>query len=250
MNELALISIGFGLGICLAVVAGMVLVLYFLSQRAIRSIESSLAEVRRALDLQTTGVDLLRTDMTQIKSDVTFALARIDSDRLYAASQTMQRSAKSLAASTDTLQRALFAQPATAPPPALDLYGLDDEAAEDARLAADRDRWAALREADPLAGLTPEERERRVSQFFADRRAQRQPVPGSGNLDDIHPVGASPGAPPSFGSGAYAKLAEQAAALQAQPAREPAPDFSGAVADEGAEAEGDTLNLSDKGELG
>ena len=236
LDILALLAIGGGVGLVLALVAVMVYALYHLASTLRRTASRSLAQVAEVLKAQEQTISHLRAEVAQ-------ALARVDAERLYQSSLAIQRASKSLGAQTAELQKVLFAQPVKQP--ALDLgYGIG--AAAEPEMEDD----FTSDPADPLAGLTPDEREQRVQEFFARRNRERTGQPGSGNQQDIHPVGS---VPPAFGSGAYAALAEEAARLQRQhsvPVPAPA-DFSGVVTDAGDGLDSpESVDLSDKGELG
>lgn len=217
MNDLALIAIGAAAGFFLAVIAVMVAALWHIATGFRRTVIAALAKNTEAFTAQTAIVDKLR-------AEVALALSRMDAERLYEASLAVQRSAKSLSAQIATLQKVVFAQPA---PPAFDLgpetFGMDDEAADDARILAEQARWA---QPDPLAGLSEEEKNRRVQQFFEQRRQ-----------DGISRFGSSP---PTAGAGAYASLIEEA--QQRVPPTPPPGDFDDASGEDG--------DLSGNGELG
>lgn len=217
MNDLALLAIGIGFGFALAIIAVMVYVLWTTATGFRRTVNASLAKVTESLAAQNATTEKLRTE-------VTLALSRMDAERLYEASLAVQRSAKSLSAQIATLQKVVFAQSA---PPAFDLgpetFGMDDEAADDARILAEQARWA---QPDPLAGLSEEEKNRRVQQFFEQRRQ-----------DGISRFGSSP---PTAGAGAYASLIEEA--QQRVPPTPPPGDFDDASGEDG--------DLSGNGELG
>jgi hypothetical protein len=188
----------------------------------------------------------------KLRDDLTTALARVDAERLYSVSLSLQRLVKSFSNQVDQLQRAVFAQPASS---ALDfsqagmaagLAGteLDDEAADDARMLADRARWQAAAIpagatgsnplADPLANLSEEDKSRRVMEYFERRRAVAAGFPY------VEPSPSPVSTPPAAGSGAYASLLEEAS-QRPQPTLSPH-DFSGLEPEEG-------VDLSEKGEL-
>ena len=254
LNDLALIAIGIGFGLCLAAVAGMVYVLERAAQRMSRSAERMIALAQHSEGV----IDRLRSDMIN-------ALSRLDAERLYSASINLQRLVKSLAIQVDTMQRALFTQP---PAPALDFtpagMGLDEEAEDDARMLADRARWQSAGQpqpakqspldplADPLAGLTEEEKRIRVHQFF-ERRRQEQAAAATGATGGAtigsyaagnpYPPGFVPSStPPAAGAGIYSSLLDEAV-RGPQPSTQPPADFSGLEPEAGVE-------LDDKGELG
>lgn len=216
MNDLALIAIGAAAGFFLAVIAVMVAALWHIATGFRRTVIAALNKNAEAAAAQSHIVDKLR-------SEVALAMSKMDAERMYEASLAIQRASKSLNVQVDTLQKAVFAHPA---PPAFDLgpdtFTIEDEAAEDARIIAERNRWA---QPDPLAGLTDEEKNRRVSLFFEQRRRDGMSRMGS--------------APPTAGAGAYATLLEEA---QPAPAKPPAD-----IHEEGSE---EPWDLDGKGELG
>jgi len=248
MNDLALLAIGIGMGLALALVAVMVYSLYRLVTQFRSSAAALLARVHEALAAD-------KFSMDQLRGEVTLALSRVDAERLYSASLTLNRLVKSLASQVDTLQRALFAQP---PAPAIDWTspgtGLDDEAADDARMLAERARWQPISQPasqptnqpppDPLVSLTEEEKSLRVQQFFERRRAEQAAAGmtvGSGAYQPFTGSVLPPSTPPAAGSGIYSSLLDEAG-QRPQPPSQPA-DFSGLEMEEGVE-------LSGKGELG
>jgi hypothetical protein len=231
MNDLALLAVGMGAGLALALVAVMVYALYRTASAFSASVTSALA---RASDALATS----KLSMDQLRGEVTLGLSRLDAERMYTTSLSLQRLVKSLTIQVDTLQKALFAQPAQ---PALDFtqtgMGLDDEAVEDAV------RYTSpLRPPDdPLAGLTEAEKAVRVQQFF-ERRRQEQALTGQAAY-----ATAGPGSvfgystPPAAGAGIYSSLLDEA---NQHPVPVPPPlDFSGLELEEGVE-------WMEKGELG
>ena len=229
MNDLALLAVGMGAGLALALVAVMVYALYRTASAFSASVTSALA---RASDALVTS----KLSMDQLRGEVTLGLSRLDAERMYTTSLSLQRLVKSLTIQVDTLQKALFAQPAQ---PALDFtqtgMGLDDEAVEDAA------RYASpLRPPDdPLAGLTEAEKAVRVQQFF-ERRRQEQALAGqTGSATGGLAFGYS--TPPAAGAGIYSSLLDE---VNQHPAPvPPPPDFSGLEPEEGVE-------WQEKGELG
>jgi hypothetical protein len=249
MNDLALLAIGAGGGLCIALIACMVYLLHRTTSSFRAAVSASLANCAQQLAANRLAADHLRADLTA-------ALSRLDSERLFAASLQLQRLVKSFSIQVDTMQRALFAQPAS---PALDfsqagmsagLAGteLDEEAVDDARMLAERNRWAVgaasqpLNQpaADPLANLSEEDKQRRVLEYFERRRAQTAgfPYPYPSNLPSSGSVPSS--TPPVAGSGIYSSLLDEASQIP-RPSH-PLPDFSGMEPEEGVE-------LVDKGEL-
>ena len=234
MNDLALLTIGVGFGLVLALVAAMTY-----------SLHSSAKTLRQDFTAATVSLTATAANSTQsiqqLRNELTTALARLDGDRIYSASVSLQRTAKSLAATTHSLEHAVLAQPSS---PAIDtsftgMTALDEEAADDARMLAERGRWQASSSypdsANPLAGMTEEEKQRRVAEFFRQRARQADQT----GLPDISNL-ASLSSPPAPGSGAYASLLDLAA--QQPPAAKPAPDFSTFEEDGGGD-------LAGKGEL-
>jgi hypothetical protein len=251
MNDLALIAIGLGLGLALALVAVMVYALYRAAQQMRHSASQMLALGQRVESV----ANSLRTDLTT-------ALSRLDAERLYSASLALSRLVKSLGLQVDTLQRTVFNQP---PSPALDFTQagmavgteLDEEAADDAGMLANRNRWSAMGggnvpqgansysglPGDPLAGLSEEEKRWRVLEHFERKRAAAAgtPYPAAAYNPSNPLAGFTPSAtPPAAGSGAYASLLEEAGGTP-QPSPSPA-DFAGLEPEDGVE-------LTEKSEL-
>lgn len=239
MNDLALICIGAGLGLVLALVAVMTYGLYSANIQSRRDTAAS----------HKTIADWLQknyAENTRLRLEVTTALSRLDAEQLRASSLAIQRSAKLLAGQVDQLQKVVFAQP---PSPAIDFTpsGMEDEAEDDARMLADRARWQAATgqsgpfnqpAVDPLVNLSEEDKNRRVLEYFERQRAARAGFPyGPATHPDQFNTASTP---PAAGSGAYAYLLDEAS--QIPPVRPPAPDFSGMEPEEGVE-------LTEKGEL-
>jgi hypothetical protein len=216
MNDLALIAIGAILGMALALTAVMVYSLWITASGFKRTVNAALAESTKALTAQNAIVDKLR-------SEVALALSRMDAERLYEASLAVQRSSKAMAGAVATLTKAIYAQPAIDTGP--ETFGIEDEAEDDARMIAEHQRWAG---ADPLAGLSEEEKNRRVQMFFENRRRTQQ--------GGISHLGSSP---PVAGAGAYASLLDT---QEPAPAKPPA-DFDDMMGEENGA-------LDDKGEFG
>lgn len=233
MNDLALLAIGIGFGLVLALVAAMTYSLYS-SARALRQ------DLAAAVANLTTAAANSAQSIQQLRHDLTAALARLDGDRIYAASVSLQRTAKSLAATTHSLEHAILAQSSS---PAIDtsftgMTALDEEAADDARMLAERGRWQASSghpdPLNPLAGLSEEEKQRRVAEFFRQRaQVAQQDISNLASFSSLS-------SPPAPGSGAYASLLDLAA--QQPPVAKPAPDFS-TFDEEGG------VDLAAKGEL-
>lgn len=243
LDSLALIAVGLLFGFALALVAALTFLLHRAAASLRAETASAVAQISRHAADSASQILHLRTDLTA-------ALAKLDADRIYAASTSLQRTARSLASTTADLQRAVLAQPAL---PAFDLdpltgfSALDDEAqADDRRLAADRTRyveeagrWAtADTPRDPLAALSPDERARRVAQFFQQRERERQQAGAADAYAPFADVGH--GTPPAPGSGAYAHLWD--AAVASPPSAVPPPDFP-------SPDEADRVDLAAGGEL-
>jgi hypothetical protein len=252
MNELALILIGLILGLSLALVAGLTYALWTSARSLRQTVTAALADSSAALAASTLATDKLR-------GEVSLSLSRMDAERLYAASLSIQRASKSLAGQVGVLQKTLFA---AAPAPALDFapssppdaFGLDDEALDDARMVQERARWqqagqagGAVAPLDPLAGLTDAEKSLRVQQYFERRRAA-----GEGNplaYPPTYPPTYPPSTPPAPGSGAYSSLLDDVA-LRPTPTPPPAdfPDLAGFDGSDGMGGLSEAV-LTDKGEL-
>jgi hypothetical protein len=246
MNDLALLAIGLFGGFLLAVIAVLVYVLWSSARKMQHSLGVFFNTIPTLRDSISNSVDKLR-------GDVSVGLSKMDAEKMYAASIQLQRLVKSLGQQVDTMQKALYAQP---PAPAIDWTpagtGLDEEAADDARMIAERNRWAAMSGVgaggigrhpedqlnDPLAGFSDDEKRQRTLEYFERRRAAQAgfPYPPASPASPFSPAST----PPAAGSGAYASLLDEAASQP--PAFHPAADFSGIEPEEGVE-------LVDKGEL-
>jgi hypothetical protein len=114
-------------------------------------------------------------------------------------------------------------------------------------MLAERGRWQASSSTstaypdplNPLAGLSEEEKQRRIAEFFRQRARQASQQGTLSDLASFSPS-ISTSAPPAPGSGAYASLLDLAA--QQPPTAKPAPDFS-TFEEEGG------VDLAGKGEL-
>lgn len=245
MNDLALLAIGIGGGLCLSLIAVMVYSLYHTVNSFTRTINSALHRIDDQL-----AAGKLATQ--QMQNNVNFALSRLDAEALRSSSLAIQRSAKSLALQVDQLQKVVFAQPSQ---PATDFttagLGIEEEAEDDARMLAENNRWRQSAHTNPpiydgmpsqfgvgdnLDGLSEEEKSRRVLEYFEKRRAARAGFPYA----DVSSASGPVSAPPTAGSGVYASLLEEAASRP--PAPVIAPDFSGTELEEG-------IDLVGKGEL-
>jgi hypothetical protein len=248
MNDLALLAIGLFGGFLLAVIAVLVYVLWSSARKMQHSLGVFFNTIPTLRDSISNSVDKLR-------GDVSVGLSKMDAEKMYAASIQLQRLVKSLGQQVDTMQKALYAQP---PAPAIDWTpagtGLDEEAADDARMIAERNRWQAIASqnppaypatpsnfpppADPLANFSDDEKRQRTLEYFERRRAAQAgfPYPPASPASPFSPAST----PPAAGAGIYASLLDEAASQP--PAFHPAPDFSGIEPEEGVE-------LVDKGEL-
>lgn len=248
MNDLALLAIGIGFGVGIALIAAMVYALYSANVQLRRDTASSHKTISDWLQKN-------YSENTKLRLEVTTALSRLDAERLYDASVSLQRLVKSLALQVDTMQRAIYAQPAQ---PAIDFTagGMSEEAEDDARMLAERNRWAAIAQQqapgtgigrpeeqinDPLAGLSPEERRLRTLEYFEKRRAAAAGFPYQPASQFADQFASQPAStPPAAGSGAYASLFDLANQIPPPPAQPV--DFSGLEPEEGAE-------LTEKGEF-
>jgi hypothetical protein len=227
MNDLALIAIGFLLGLVLAVVAVLAFALWREASMQRTESKNYATLILDHFKASRNALDMFRRENTmqieKLRSEVALALSRMDAERLHDASLAIQRSSKQMSAAVATLTKAIYAQPAIDTGP--ETFGIEDEAADDARMLAEQNRWAA--QPDPFAGLTEEEKNARVQQYFQNR--QRNGISHFGS------------APPAAGAGAYASLLEEA--QQVAPPMKPMADFDDMAAEDG-------LDLSGKGELG
>ena len=181
MNELATLVIGmiFGGGILLMALAAAFL--FWTAVQMRKESGDSKKETTAAIKANTVAIEKMR-------SEVALALSQMDAQRLYEASVGIQKVNKKLSESVTQLNKVVFA----ATPPGLDMSGintpgfnLDEEAQDDARMIAERNRWLAQQPPDEI---DPEQ----VSNFFAQRRRS-----------GIYPIGSTPPA-----GGAYQAVAE------------------------------------------
>lgn len=278
MNTLAILAIGCGFGLALSLTAVMVYLLHRAAASLTTGVTGKLETVRLALSQQSLALEHAKGELAEIKQQVLSALSRLDADQLQRSSLSIQRAARTLGLQVETLQKALFASTASnltglPPSPGIDLspeaFGLDEEAAEDARMMQERERWRAIGRAeametvqwqqqtssppdlrtgspanypstaDPFADLSPDEKAARVNQFFSQRRREA----AAANPYGIY----SPGSPPvTVGRGAYHTLEEEVTAqMPLSPAPSPGPpDFT--AADLASEPD---VTLTEKGEL-
>jgi hypothetical protein len=232
MNSLALLSIGLGLGLLLALMVIAAASLLWAASRMFRTA----AAIQK---ITVAATDRLSVDLGKLQTEVSLHLSRMDAERIYECSLALQQSARTLKKQIGSLQSLVYASSASASPaidtsPAPAAFSMDDEAVDDARMVSERNRWLAGQEGeDPLAGLSEEEKQERVSQFFARRRHS------NGSADaatDIHPIGAASSississlssTPPV--TGAYASLLERSRQQQSATSASPLPDLDTAA---------------------
>lgn len=212
MTEFGLIAVGLLLGVILALVAVAAYLMFQAVSQQRTETRSAIRSVAAVIQRNTQTIDLLRTEVTR-------SLDRMDADRLHDASQHIQLGAKQLAVAVGQLSRLMYAQqggnsgsgydpslgtfttPAAQPAGYAQAFSIDDEALDDARMLAERQRWNrehAEREQlrptgsqpsgaagaagppsmlpldDPFAGMTQEQRAKAVQDFFAARRGGHQ----------------------------------------------------------------------------
>lgn len=230
LNDLALLAIGAFLGGALFLIAAMCAALCYSTYKQREQTKVAQTYLTHLLEQNTVA-------QGQLRSDVTLALSRMDAERLYDASLAIQRASKSLNSQVSLLNKAVFAQNPLGPgldlttPPLPESFTMDDEAADDERMLREAGRWDGGPRnhlVDPLAGLSEEEKNFRVQQFFERRRKAQAGAPMS-PIADIHPVGES----------AYSALFDAAKERQDNPQPPALPDLGGVEAEE----------LTDKGEL-
>jgi len=224
-TTLALVVIGlFGLlfGVLLALLGILAYSLYKSSADQRQSILLWRQEIGRVVSDTSATTDRLRLDLLA-------ALSKFDADRLYEASQVIQQGAAHLAAQVQTLGKVFYASaagtaagidamfdplspqsgssgggggyPGQFQPqrPLAPGFTMEDEAADDARMLRERNRWSSAGGAyggtppptslsfaeeltdlgasqaaappDPFAGLTQAERQSALDRFWAERRA-------------------------------------------------------------------------------
>ena len=117
--------------------------------------------------------------------------------------------------------------------------GIDEEAEDDARMLREAGRWqqplANQPLADPLAGLSEDEKRRRVLEYFERKRAVEAGFPYSppASANPLSGFVPSTSTPPAAGSGIYTSLLDEAGRTPQPP---PVPtDFSGLEPEEGVE---------------
>lgn len=176
MNDLALIAIGLLFGIVLAVVAGAAGFLFWTAIHMRKEAGESKKEVSAAIKANTVAIDKMR-------GEVALSLSQMDAQRLYEASVGIIGAKKQLTAIVNQLNKVVFA--ATPEVPSTPGFTMEEEAADDARMLDERNRWLAGEPIDP----------EQVNDFFEQRRRN--------NKGGIHKIGSTP--PPD---GAYLSIRE------------------------------------------
>lgn len=196
MIQFGLLSVGLLLGIILALVAVAAYLMF-------RSVSEQRAETRQAMQSMATIISRNTRATETLRSDVTMALARMDADKLHDASQQIQVCIKQFSVAVGQLSRLMYAQQQVNPgsgydpnlgtftTPAAGAFSVDDEATDDARMLAERQRWnreqaeemrpnpasvsppSLMPMDDPFAGMTTDQRAKAVQDFFAARRSGR-----------------------------------------------------------------------------
>ena len=184
MNDLALIAIGMMFGMVLLLVGIAAAFLFYTAVQMRKESAESKKSVAAALKANTAAIDLLR-------SEVALSLSRMDAERLYEASVSIQKANKRLGATAQMLSKIVFAS--TSPAPGLDMTGtpgftMEEEAADDARMLDERNRWLADQQPEPVNAA-------QVNDFFAERRRHQR--------GGIHTIGSTP--PPN---GAYQSVTQ------------------------------------------
>jgi len=164
MNELAVLVIGmiFGGGILLMALAAAFI--FYTAVQMRKDSSDAKKETTSALKANTVAIDKMR-------GEVALALSQMDAQRLYEASVAIQKASKLLISTASQLNKVVYA----ATPPEIPVeqgWNLDEEAAEDARISAERNRW--------LAGQAPDEIDPKAVQDFFAQRQKRNGVFGVG----------------------------------------------------------------------
>jgi hypothetical protein len=184
VNELALIAIGMMFGMVLLFVGIAAAFLFYTAVQMRKESAESKKSVTASLKSNTAAIDLLR-------SEVALSLSRMDAERLYEASVSIQKANKRLEQTAQMLSKIVFAS--TSPPPGLDMTGtpgftMEEEAADDARMLDERNRWLAEQDHDPVDPA-------QVQDFFERRRRETR--------SGIHSIGSTPPA-----NGAYTSVTQ------------------------------------------
>lgn len=155
VNELALISIGLLFGIVLAVVTVASGFLFVTAARMRRESNDAKREVSEAIRLNTLAIDKMR-------GEVGLALSQMDAQRIYESSVAILGARRELAGVVTQLKKIVYAVPGEPSAPTTPGFTLEEEAADDARMIAERNRWNA-QQTEPI---DPEQ----VNDYFAKRR--------------------------------------------------------------------------------
>lgn len=175
MNDLALIAIGLLFGIVLAVVMIAAAFLFWTAIQMRKEASEAKRDVAKAMRECTQAI-------TEIRIEVANSLAKLNPDRVDEAYAGIVKSHRTLSGIVGQLNKIVFAAVTPEMPTG---FAMDDEAADDARMLAERNRW--------MAQQTPEVSQDQVNDFFASRRRS-----------GIYSVGSTPPA-----TGAYQAIAEQ-----------------------------------------
>lgn len=173
MNDLALIAIGMMFGMVLLAVGFAAAFLFYTALQMRKESAESKKIVTTSLKTNSTAIDLLR-------SEVALSLSRMDAERLYDASVSIQKANKRLGQTAQMLSKIVFASTSSAP--GLDMgntpgFTMEDEAADDARMLEERNRWLNEQQPEPVDPA-------QVSDFFERRRRETR--------SGIHSIGSTP----------------------------------------------------------
>ncbi len=136
MNDFALIAIGLLFGIVLAVVAVAAAFLFYTAIHMRRESAEAKKEVSAAVKSNTAAIDKMR-------GEVALALGQMDAQRIYESSVAILGAKKELNSVVSQLKKIVYASvPAE---PAQQGFAMDEEAADDARMLEERDRWLLTR---------------------------------------------------------------------------------------------------------
>lgn len=175
MNDLALIAIGLLFGIVLAVVMIAAAFLFWTAIQMRKEASEAKRDVAKAMRECTQAI-------TEIRIEVANSLAKLNPDRVDEAYAGIVKSHRTLSGIVGQLNKIVFAAVQPEMPTG---FAMDDEAADDARMLAERNRW--------MAQQAPEVSQEQVNDFFATRRR-----------NGVYSVGSTPPA-----TGAYQAIAEQ-----------------------------------------
>lgn len=177
MNDLALIAIGLLFGIVLAVVMIAAAFLFWTAIQMRKEAADAKRDVAKAMRECTQAIN-------EIRIEVANSLAKLNPDRVDEAYAGIVKSHRTLSGIVGQLNKIVFAAVTPEMPTG---FAMDDEAADDARMLAERNRW--------MAQQAPEVSQEQVNDFFANRRR-----------NGVYSVGSTPPA-----TGAYQAIAEQQA---------------------------------------